>query len=324
MYIEARRNIKQEAKTFRSYGYKKGIIDSPPLDNHLYSIGDDEVIDAWAKMKPEVYALTSILTDRVINRTINSIPQRQPFGLIESSLTNFDLSQNPIPLISIEKLSEEHKLKSALNYTLKRSLREELAIILDPNNTDQQLATTKSVYDRLNDLLNFRLNKIYSSHKKSGVEDFITGGIGTASTIMAGIIDLIPTVYRLNELKTDPKELAGTAKISYPLISQLAKMHIYDFGAMNGELTDYALQLNSYNPQYFQLTDTAAGKRLTINKSIKPDGEEFGRLTHPENLSGPATIGCPAMVNFDGEPAIKKLWTWVAEIGSHIYLYKYT
>ena len=207
--------------------------------------------------------------------------------------------------------------------TLARSVKEEVKFLENPNNLNDETIQAVSVYNRLKQLIAFQQRYVKNDDHKEDLEGFITGGSGTAATIMGGVGNVLPIVCEANELELIPQQLTRIALNSYPLVADLAMRHMYDFGAILDRLEEGSIFFKRFNPKYFALKDVPAGKQLVITDSTKEYRQEEVEQLHTPNRIGPATIGCPAMVNFNGESAVKKLWNWHVELADAIYSYSF-
>lgn len=98
---------------------------------------------------------------------------------------------------------------------------------------------------------------------------------------------------------------------------------MYDFVAICTRLEEGSIFFKRFDPKYFALKDVRDGKQLVITDSAKAYGQEDVEKLHAFNHTGPATIGCPAMVNFNGSSAVRKLWDWHIELAETIYSYRF-
>ncbi len=152
---------------------------------------------------------------------------------------------------------------------------------------------------------------------------FISGGSRTAASVMGSLINILPEVYERNDLELNPESLVSTARNSFSLVADLAMRHIYDFGTVHIRLEEGSKFFKRFNSKYFVLKDISGGRQLTITEDAKNYDEDIAQVFHSENYIGGATIGCPAMVNFNGESAVKKLWNWHLELAEAIYSYEF-
>ncbi len=122
MLIEGRHNITPVAKEFKA----KGVTGLPTFEHPSYSYQSPEALGIWYKMKPELYALTAVLIDRVVDRAIRTKHERPPFGLMRGNIRAVvDLSILPKSVESVAEITNDQDLISAMRTTLSRSVREE-------------------------------------------------------------------------------------------------------------------------------------------------------------------------------------------------------
>jgi hypothetical protein len=319
-------NIGPMAKDFRANGAPDN---GAPTKNFSYR--NEEAIQAWHDMKPEYFALTAVLTDRAINRAVDQRSQRPPFGLIEKSDDpyNRDKRINPPHVTSVEQILDKHDLAWSIDTTLERAVTEELAFIPSVTNPDGEMAPVQSVFKRYKDLSAFR--KKYITEDLEDEFTMIYNGSGTAGIEMVGVIDVLPKVYEIKGLQPVAEELTQTVANSFPLIAYLAMQHIYDFGEIETKKNrsfrlDNFEYVPDFDPYAFRLVETKKGKQLTLSPNLgSQDAPDSALLEKSRStlLMGPDIIGCPAMVNFDGTSAIRKLWDWNVEIAEAVYTRKF-
>jgi len=319
MLIEGRQNITPVAKEFKA----KGVTDLPTFEHPSYTYQSPEALDVWYKMKPELYALTAVLIDRVVDRAIRTKHERPPFGLMSFDLAVVNLQAPPTPISAIERIVNDQDLASAMRATLTRSAIEEVEFLENPDNLNDTTRQAVSVYNRLKQLVVFRQRYIENDDHTEDPAAFIRRGSGTAAAIMGGVVNVLPEVYEANGLELNPQELTQTAINSYPLVADLAMRHMYDFGIVLTRLEEGSKFFKRFNSKYFVLKDISSGIQLTITEDAKNYDEDIAQELHSRNHIGGATIGCPAMVNFNGESAVKKLWNWHLELAEAIYSYRF-
>lgn len=184
MLIEGRQNITSAAKDFKA----RGIPDSPAIVNPSYAYQSPEGLEVWYKMKPELYALTAVLIDRVVDRSLQTKHERPPFGLMSFDVAVVNLQAPPTPISTVERIVNDQDLASAMRATLARSVKEEVGFLENPDNLDDTTRQAVSVYNRLKQLVAFRQRYVQNDDHKEDPESFIIGGSGTAATIMGGLL----------------------------------------------------------------------------------------------------------------------------------------
>jgi hypothetical protein len=321
MYIGERQNIGPLAKSFRA----NGAQDYSPSEEFTYR--SPEAIQAQLAMKPELYALTAVIADRCINRAVSQKSERPPFGLIEFNESTTDLSLSPTPINSVDQILERNDLITATSATLMRSVHEELEFLEKTTNPDDETRKAISTYKRYKTLVNFRKEFIYDKTTKD-TTTFILHGAFNAADTMSGLIHLLPNVYEENNLPFDTQELIQTGKNSFPLVAEWAMQHLYQFQGTVEQLGNNIANVQGplgLNPKDFILSETDNDRRLSVANVVYTRETDKKRLEefHSGAFNAPVIAGCPAMVNFDGKSAVRKLWDWQLEIAEAIYNHKF-
>lgn len=147
----------------------------------------------------------------------------------------------------------------------------------------------------------------------SSPRGFIGAGLNTGIDVMSKVLRVVPEVTGRDRRE----DLLPIARNSYHLVVNLSMKHIRDFALVMRAL-EAGTDGSRFNPERFVLRRSASGLSLAIpsldeNPGTPPPGfrSSFGEED--------PVVGCPAMTNFDGTPAIRKLWEWHLEIAEEIY-----
>jgi hypothetical protein len=136
-------------------------------------------------------------------------------------------------------------------------------------------------------------------------------GIGTAHSLMHGLLDLIPRVAAREGMPYSSEEFAKIARNSEVLIMRLAMMHVGDFAQLYVVISGASpVAIPSFDPSYFALVDASnGGKRL----GMAPEMNLHGNSPRYRGFDA-HTVGCPAHVKTDDKAAgISMLWGWYVE-----------
>lgn len=301
MNEQQRPNIAILARYFRQNGY-------PPTQAPL-----DE---------SELYAITSVLGDRIIRRAYALKNQRPPFGLITTNDGGIFLIAMPpyaiknYRLATIEDIDPHYPFFSVSDFmrdTLLRSTLEEIEEIRSDKSTPQMVG----LWQRLEKVLSIRHSLDNLPRTGKGSEGFIASGTNFASLVMAGTLDVINYVSTRKNRTTE--KMVETAQNSYAFINKLASG---DNGkvimVLNYLSTDFPGDHLKFKPRYFYISESVKDHPTL---QLSSDGEKMLR-SHGlsiDSLRYPETKSCPGLVNFEKKSAIKTLWDWHVEIAEKIY-----
>ncbi|OGH30518.1 MAG: hypothetical protein A3E40_02640 [Candidatus Levybacteria bacterium RIFCSPHIGHO2_12_FULL_37_9] len=287
----------------------------------LQAFSSDEEMWEWhSKVKPELYALTAVFTDKLVGTAYDSRNNRQPFGLLKLDDSEKDLSSYRVA--ELRDLDNMFPFVSITSY-----MWDTFSIVLDKEIREVEAGTSspimESVYRRLNVLLNLLRKNMGEDHitqfRYRDIYPFIITGSNFAATVMGGMIEVIPRVEGSVE---NPQRLTSIAKNSYPLVAKLAmaNMDKLNFvGALQGiPLKDLVLPF-PFRSRYFEIEGAGDEARLELSKEGKEQLKKSGLAWEELGIGRSSTIGCPAMVNFEDGSAVKKLWDWHVEIAEKIY-----
>lgn len=188
MNKENRINITSFARRLRS----KEVLalsqgqDYPLKQSVKQSLSAEEWSEQYSVVKPELYALTAALSDRIVGRAYELRGERQPFGLV-----TYDPKEGlGYRVVKLQDLNERFpfmftSIAMFLRDTLKISIDHEVAEIESGRSSPQ----LQSIYIRLENILGFLPRSedyFLTGEKYKNVERFIEAGINTASTVMGG------------------------------------------------------------------------------------------------------------------------------------------
>lgn len=247
-------------------------------------------------LKPEFQAVSAVLIDKII---ADSYEERN-LGLQSALILNFGRENT---FETLEKV-----MMQDIGGTVIR-----LGNRLDSNADSPEYQAT---YNRFKQLLETRAEldpEIVFLPSLSS----LYGGLQTATFFMSESLRLI---HALGDGKS-PEELLAIARRSYSLIVNTASMHLEHFihtGTVihpEKDETDQS-RFGDLALSKFALIGEPGSERLGLSPEatleIQRLIDEAGKLETP-------TTGCPALVNFGGGSAIKKLWDWHLELAERIY-----
>lgn len=309
-------NLAPLARKFHADGYH-----SPYTVDYLVEdlVPDGkEALEIRRKAKPELYALGAVFSERIINRAYQAKATRPPFGLITGKkdkpvINGYSVVEDFIPEYPFISLGV------AMRDTLLLSMAEELAEV--------QIGSApphlKSVYQRLEQILDYLHTYTPSLRPVKGVATFLHGGINTAVDVMSGVLGVIPQVCKREQGRIDnPEELLNMARNSYSLIARLAMGH-EELIIPGISLLKVGLSPTIFAPfasNLFTIEGDVDNARLAISTKGQEQIDHYlPQVMDPDILNLSPTTGCIAMVNFgNGSPA-KQLWDWYLEIAENIY-----
>lgn len=231
----------------------------------------------------ELYALSAVAIDRVISYAFSKRTNHPPLGLKTTRGKNARLKKS----LSIDKNFQELELnfgKTLEWYTFFLSMY--------PDENTQDEFNIHSIRERLTTVLD--LMPARKLHYENGFK-LINAGIGTGVSEMTRVLKTIPLLYRQKHSResTSVEDLMKTARNSYPIVVQLASMHLTRFLQYSQNLDAHLLRFN--------LKSVTDGNAVTLSVARSP------------------TKGCPALVDFGEGSAIKRVWRWYLEIAKQIY-----
>lgn len=243
------------------------------------SIDSSSRWEAWAKVKPEMYAICAVLGNDVIDRALGLLadPSRITRDVASHAAT--------IPV----KRPPADVFENLYFYT-----RDTLWNALDQESRDESKHNLWKRYRDLDRLLQ-------SIRQRPRQRDALTAGLGTAAKIMADTLRVIPEVYTdKTGHEADMEAFLTIAQGSFSFLAQFAMLQIGDFEIQNGSLRFEGAPQGPFDSEKFDLINTKNGRVLVAIG--KPSS---GVLDFREPF-----VGCPASVKIEGDSAIKKLWDW--------------
>lgn len=281
---EKRVNIGPAAREFRAHGYSPDVFVPRP-----------EGYDERGQIKPEVYALTAVITDRAVRRAFGN---RNVTRMVDS-LDGADIS-----------------------FGIKRGMR--IALVDATQETVEEAKADedkrmRSVIERVDELL-----PDWDTNRPE-LSKYINPGITTAVLFMGNTIGAIPILAKKEK---NPQALVEIAENSYPFLAKWASVHFNDMAGVS-EAT-FIPHPDSVLNEYFRPSDFAivAGsngrKRLDLSEEGEAAVEKAMSRSLPEEVAYQRRIGtplvrCPAMVDFGEGPAVQTLWKWHVEVARELY-----
>ena len=313
--INSRKNISSQARQIRETGGESPeVLNGLPLN---FRHDTPEMREQWKRFKPEIYAITGVIIDRVISRTLKDKDNHPPFGLVQKKSLNSSGNHEYETVSQFNADQPFQHLSTAMGQTLNhqnwletKDLEQGLK---DPENSE----SIKKAYKRLLDIIPAKYGGV-PLEERAGLAFFmVETGIGTATKVMANLLEVIPDLYRrdYSQQKPSADTLTQIATESYPLLAQLAMMHLKDFSAAEKYMR-VPDGKGEWDLAKFKLTNTASGLKVEVNPGVREFIDKFNNDAY-ESVS--ETIGCPAMVNFGEGSAVKRLWNWYVDIGKTIY-----
>ncbi len=325
MKHEIRHNIIPLARSIYQEGYIKPAIDPLSLK---YKPSSDEAFQVWHKNKPERNAIIGVLSDRIINRAIAAKPNHKPYGLV----TINDTSETWETVLQIDDYDPFGKLQVHMRDTLGLALLQEISeleALSSKSRSGSVVPSSVSAYERFLKILEFRQKYVINRPiSEANIELTIAEGLGTAVDVMSAALKVIPQVYRSKFPEDDMStavllEIAGN---SYPFIVGMAAQHqnTHDVQRTHvGRRVVFSFESFRFFPESFTLAASTNRLRLDFKEEVKQDiardaDEKLSVLSADYN-DMLITTGCPALVPFNKESGIKKLWDWYLEIAEQIY-----
>lgn len=287
--IDTRVAIAQGAREIFSHG----ISDPVPLKAFV-KLGQ-KPMDVWLDHLPERFQILAVLADLVVNRALENRQNLPPYGLVLP--TQYTDIKSPEGIKNLDELRE----------SMRRTLlvaEEFLFDELDEKAESKPEDPIASAYKRYNEFIDFGL-----SFAQSGEELRLEPGYNTAVDVMADALTHILLLYRRDHPKPSPTihDIVQTAQNSWPYIAKKASLHAHELS--------YAPD----RPDAHVLVSSKNGYRLEHTKEVEIQILLGPRYLEPEGRYNHPTFGCPAIVNFDGKSAIRKLWDWNITAAEQIY-----
>lgn len=322
--VEGRRvNITPLAARFRSDGFA-------PYPG--YFVGNTQVFqdasELHAQIKPELNAVTAVVTDSIFSRAYNDRASHPPFGLlalkdksIEDALMYRD-NYRSARASDINPNSPFSSLSDLYFTTVTRYAFAEFEDYVGRTMPENSIRN----YDRLNFLLS-ELSSLPSddelrSARQADMFSFLNSGLSFASSIMRATLRLVQEMTPAKERSAGKFE--EVARNSYPLIMKIAAGH-FDKATpifqelLTHEIVEEGQNIKVFSPSFFWLRQTPSGNALDIKQGTRRMLEayeiNFDDLTSQESV----TTGCPAAVNFGEESAIKKSYDWLIDVALKVY-----
>lgn len=315
MLEHVRVNITPIAKRFGTEGYQNRTPQDDPLLRPC-ELDSPEACQMWSDIKPEFFALLSVFADRVIDRAYQQRVHHRPFGLVNARFEG--LEHDPATVHTMEDVDVNSPFASlgiGMRDTLYVALMEEMQD-LRSGNASPQLTPALNRADRIVQHVSSVLLRLNQT-----TEATIAGGITTASDFMAGLLGVIPAVGELE----DTDHLLQIAANSYPLVGRIAMEHAEVIVPLMRVLRGRGsfIPLLPFEPKIFRIEDESDRPRLELSPMGQELLDEIRTGIDYEHLESgmmqSVTAGCPAMVNFNGGSAIRKMWYWHVEIAREVY-----
>jgi hypothetical protein len=311
-----RSNIQPLARSMRDGGI---VFPSEIRDPYKQVCGkrSAQAYEIWNNGKVERNALLAVLIDDVVDRAIADKPLHPPYGLMTEkkgeTVENFDPNKDSYVQLTLYIAGT---LEEALELEM---IDWEKAIEEDTHQENHKPVV--SAYWRLAEIIDWR-QKYIERKGETDLQLFIENGMGTAANHMVAFLRLIPKVFQQEnpDKAPVPPELAELLRNSYYLIADLAAQHMYTFGEQEDILCDkHLFDTLRYNPNDFIIHQTPHGPRLalkdTVLQKIKSVPDQIPFLVDESRVA----TGCPALVNFGGSSAVRKMWDWNVELAEKLY-----
>lgn len=314
MSNENRVNITSVARQIRDNGI--GFLPHEPHGLREPLVAQGEFLDVFSDVKPELYALTAIFTDGIVEKAYEERVNRQPFGLIMQDSKD-SLGYRAVAYKDLEGMFPFIEIAMCMMGTLGSSVEKEIREV----ELGRASPRLESIYRRLKEvvgLLRYNCRDEADKVKYKDIASFIGSGTNTAAILMAGVIGVIPQVDRnLN----NSQRLVQIAKNSYPLVAKLAMINIENAPSIGFLMPTILGRPLPFSPKYFTIEGTDNSAKLTISKTASEDLRKKGSSLENLGVGKSPTVGCPAMVNFGDGSSVKRLWDWHIEIAGKIYPY---
>lgn len=308
MQKERRINNAPLAKKYKKEGYLACQLE---IENYSLSTNSREDFDiAYNLVKRELYALTSVFSDEIVNNADSNRPKRLPYGLVKK-----DSQTGKLEVVLQKDLDPNFPFHSISDFMIDTIGEENSkAVTIAKSGIDPK---SFSIYKRIEQIVSslgkYKVPQARLRYQK-GVEGFIASGMEFASFRLALFLDVIPRVAKAENSQTKVE----IAKGSYPLIMKLATGDLEQVVAFVNALTQKVDDKHyCFNPDYFKVIKRH--KLFTLELSKKGKRRLKEKKLSLDNLANDQTASCPASVNFDGQSAISLWWDWHVEIARLVY-----
>lgn len=256
--------------------------------------------------KPERMTIDAIIIEGIVDTAFNQRDEYPPLGLISLSYESWSNIPNIIPVEQFPPENTFDFLRKAFSSTLALAKDQEIDRLKDefsknPKSIPGQLIDRFEAWIEVQEHFKLSTNTLYS-------------GIGTATSIMSGILEAIAILYAKNNPNSIPNipELVKIAQNSYQLVSSLAMLDINSISFLQNTLLNDRPDGNIFNPNSFELQRPPNGKtRLALTQQTVNQVHSLVKKNDYESFR----TGCPAMA----VDAVKKLWDWHLEAAPQVY-----
>lgn len=280
--MENRINVAPQSRYFKANGVPDNSASFFPAHPN-----PDFDQDSWQQRKPEVYALTGILTDLIVK---DAFERRPPTNELVAHSAK---TRNPFP--TLEQNMEQALTTSVWGVTLRLKHEE---------GTPEE----NSVFRRLDYLLD---------SFKENTGQFITRGVGTANGFMSRLLAVAPKVAHTS----NPEELIEIAANSFPLIARVASSQLNVDIPFIEAICLNKVKSGPFDPENFEVRVVNGRKSIELSADATKTMEDIKAKRNDSPVSSQAapTVGCPAMVNLGEGSAVQVLWNWYMEHARDLY-----
>lgn len=300
--IDTRESIAPGAILLSQVGIPPGAESPFPTEG---TVSYDEATKLWLGHLREAFELTSVVSDKVIERAIDIRDSgvAQPYGMLQYGTRrrlDFEPRADMRSLPDVRNGMEE--ALSIAYYLAGKDWQQELSV-----GSNNPYAT---VYERYAKFFEFAQENVYKTGFESVLD--IEGGFKTGTTQMTFALENIIDVYKreYSEALTI-HDFVAIAHNSWPYIAKKAALHSHYFFYTS---SDPAMHTLKSTPNGLRL-DYTEGAKVQM-RSAAQKGEIKDRNLHP-------AFGCPALVNYGDGSAIWKLWDWHIQLAEKIYAVHY-
>lgn len=288
--VEAAANIKAAPENTQEHLQKVRVDESP----------DETQLDRMNRLRPEQYALTAVVIDRVMEDFLESISKYPPYGLRKWAGTGYEaVDEQTLQNSDLEK-SIEFSMGRQIEETVEAMAESEVdnPIIVRLAEVMKELSTTKASIEPATN------TAIVEKRIKTGLNTFISISVSTLLTIK----------NRLREKEGDVsnERIAQVARNSVNFILKASRVNIAQVRGL-----DLSLNLE---PERKGTTEThlvGDGENLELDYvgPVVEAGRGYDVLTPEEIKEKLKTLGCPAGFDIsDEENVIKRLWQWMVNL----------
>ena len=284
--MSERVNVTHQAREFKAHGLPRGMRSPIPTGIKPDS---NEAYAFRISVKPELYALTSVVTEHIVNKAYeNRKPPSQRLTILDrkNSFVNLGASIRQDIYLVVNNETFAFEAGNGPDYVVQ-------------------------AYKRM-DLLTWGINDALPGTINQGGKMFLIAGINTVKDIMAGVLSVIPEVHGINR----QTELLEIAENTYPLILKIATSHMYVGIDATNQLRTGSM-FSSFDKKFFQVRNIGGKKYLSFSEEAE---EVIKRYEYELSLSSVSpTVGCPAAVNLGQGNSIRKMWDWHLEYARVLY-----